>query len=210
MADNTDNTTDTNDAAGDEPSQQTTDAPKPRLYSKAEVDGMIKKELLKARKDQPDILELKTKAEEYDRLQETTKSEQDKLRDRADRAIREKDQALARAKSTLIRSAIISAASRLGSVDPEAVAALIPHSELEVDGDEVIGVEEAVKTLLAKKSWLRSKGAERAGAEINGGGQDVAIVTRTQFKKWLRDGELTPEREAQVNAAIKAGRFRDA
>jgi hypothetical protein len=182
-------------------------APKPKAYTKAEVDGMVKKAELKVRQEFSDVLELRTKAEQFDQLQESSKSEADKLRDRADRATRERDAALTRSKSTLIRSAIISAASRLGSVDPEAVAALLPHDELIVEGDEVIGVDEAVKALLNKKAYLRP-GAPRGGAELGGSGPEPAIITRSQIKQWARSGGLTAERQKQINEAAAAGRIR--
>ena len=137
--------------------------PKPvKTYTKAELDGQVKKAVAAARRESGDILELKMKAEEYDKLQESSKSNEDKLRERADKAVRERDSAITRATNTMVRAAIISAASRLGSVDPEAVAALVSRDELIVEGDEVIGVEDAVKALLAQKAYLRSQGASRA------------------------------------------------
>ena len=191
----------------DQASDTQTTTAKTKTYTKAEVDGMVKKAQLAVRKEIGDVLEYKTKAEQFDALQESSKSNEDKLRERADRATRERDQALTRAQNTLIRSAIIAAASRLGSVDPEAVAALLPHDELIVEGDEVSGVEEAVKALLAKKAYLR-QGAARAGAEITGSGQEPAIITRSQIQKWGREGTLTPERIEQILEANKAGRIR--
>jgi hypothetical protein len=182
------------------------EASKPRTYSKAEVDGMVKKAQLAIRKEFGDVLELRTKAEQFDALQESSKSDLEKERGRADRVTRERDAALTRSKSTLIRSAIISAASRLGSVDPEAVAALLPQDELIVEGDEVLGVEDAVKALLAKKAYLRP-GAARSGVEISPGQPVVTAIPRSQIKQWLRSGEMTPERITQVEEANKAGKI---
>jgi hypothetical protein len=182
---------------------------KTKTYTKAEVDGMIKKAELKAKAGLGDILELRTKAEQFDALQESSKTDLEKERGRADRATRERDVALTRSKDTLIRSAIISAASRLGSVDPEAVAALLPRADLIVEGDDVIGVEEAVKELLAKKAYLRP-GAARGGVEINGPGQQAAApIARSQLKRWANgaDGGMTPERIKQAEEAQKAGKI---
>jgi hypothetical protein len=200
-----DETTDTS-TSQTEQTEQTETQPKTKTYSKAEVDGMIKKAELKVRQGFGDVLELRTKAEQFDALQESSKSEQDKLRERADRATRERDVALTRAKNTQIRSAIISVASRLGSVDPEAVAALLSHDELIVEGEEVIGVEEAVKALLAKKAYLR-QGAARGGAELGAPEQSGAPIARSQIREWLRSGQMTPERQKQVTEAQKAGKI---
>ena len=179
---------------------------KAKTYSKAEVDAMVNKAKIATRREFGDVLELRQKAEEFDKLQESAKSNEDKLRERADRAVRERDAALTRTKSTLIRSAIIAAASRLGSVDPEAVAALLSHDDLIVEGDEVIGVEEAVKALLNKKAYLR-QGASRAGAEITGSGQEPTVITRSQIRAWAKNGGLTPERQKQISEAAAAGKI---
>jgi hypothetical protein len=205
MSEDTLTTADTSTETEQPTDTQTTTA-KAKTYTKAEVDGMVKKAQLAVRKEIGDVLEYKTKAEQFDALQESSKSEEAKLRERADKMTRERDAALTRSRSTLIRSAIISVASRLGSVDPEAVASLLPHDELIVEGDEVIGVEEAVKALLAKKSYLRA-GATRAGTEMGGGGQEPTVITRSQIRKWAREGELTPERISQIDAANKAGKI---
>lgn len=98
-----------------------------KTYSKQELDAIVAKAVASARKDFGDYADLKTKAEELDTLKEASKSEQDKLRDRADKMTRERDAALTRARETLIRSESISEASKLGVVDPEAVAALLPR-----------------------------------------------------------------------------------
>lgn len=197
-------TPEADDAAPEEQPDQS--ARPTKTYTKAEVDAMVNKAKTGVRREYGDVIELRRKAEEYDRLQEESKSEQDKLRERADRAVRERDQALTRAKSTMIRSAIISAASRLGSVDPEAVAALIPFDEIIIEGDEVVGVEEAVRDLLHKKPYLRP-GSARAGVDIRGGGSEPTVITRSQIREWMRNGQLTPERQKQIEEAQKAGRL---
>ena len=209
MAEETTTTTDTTDAA--ETVDTTTDGPgaKAKTYSKAELDAIANKRVAAARREYADYNEVKAKAEELDRLQESSKTEEAKLRDRADRADRARDAALTRANQSIIRSAIVSVASRLGAVDPEAVAALLPQSEIVLEGDEVIGVEEAVKALLAKKPYLRAQGAARAGAEIQGGGGEATVFTRSQIRQLARTGGLTPEIQKQIETANKAGRVLD-
>ncbi len=191
--------------------QPVTEAPKvSKTFTQADVDAIVNKAKVQTRKEFSDYLELKTKAEELDKLQESSKSNEDKLRTNYDKAVRERDAALTRAQETLVRASIVSAASRLGAIDPEAVAALLPRDELVIEKDEVLGVEDAVKTLLAKKPYLRGRGAEKAGSEISGGGQEQVIFTRSQIKRWANgaDGGLTPERQKQLNEAAAAGRIR--
>jgi len=210
MSDTTGKTTDataTTDATTADADTQAA-ADKGKVYTKAELDGIRNKAVAQARREYADYGDLKATAEEYDKLQESTRSNEDKLRGAHDRAVRERDAALTRANQSIIRSAIIAAASRLGVVDPEAVAALLPQSEIVLEGDEVIGVDEAVEALLAKKPYLRQRGAQRAGAELQGGGAELQTYTRSQIREWLRTGQMTPERQKAVDEAYKAGRVR--
>lgn len=202
----TDTSTDT-EGADQQTDGQTVTA---KSYTKAELDAIVNKAKLSTRKEFSDYLELKTKAEELDKLQESSKSNEDKLRTNYNKAVLERDAALTRAQETLVRASIVSAASRLGAIDPEAVAALLPRDELVIEKDEVLGVEDAVKTLLAKKPYLRSQGTTRAGSEIAGGASEQVIFTRSQIKRWANgaDGGLTPERQKQLNEAATAGRIR--
>ena len=190
----------------DKPSEDQ-DAKAPKTYTKAELDGLVNKAKVAARREFGDYNDLKTKAEEFDKLAEATKTNEERLRERGDRAVRERDSALTRANASIVRGAIISAASRLGAVDPEAVAALLPRDDVILEGEEVIGVEEAVQALLAKKPYLRGAGAARGGSELQGPGQEPAIITRSQIQKWAREGGLTPERTKQIEEANKAGRI---
>lgn len=178
---------------------------KSKTYTKAEVDGMVKKATAAARREYADYEEKKLKAEEYDKLQESSKSNEEKLRIAHDRAVRERDAALTRAQSTTIRAAIVSVASRLGAVDPDAVAALLPRDDLVIEGDEVVGVEEAVKLLLVKKPYLRKAGSNVGGTEI--GTQQTEVITRSQIREWARSGQLTAERQKQIDEANKANRI---
>jgi hypothetical protein len=196
-----------NEIVDDPATEETAPEPKAKTYTKAELDGQISKAVAKVRKEFGDVLELKTKAEQYDALQESSKSELQRLQERADRTARERDAALSRANSTHIRAAVISAASRLGSVDPEIVAAALANADLSVEGDDVPGAEEAVRALLARKPFLRA-GAARGGVEINGPGQQPgAPIARSQIRAWMKNGEMTPDREKQVLEAQKAGKI---
>ncbi len=206
ITDQTDTSADQTDAQPEAEAQPEKAA---KTYSKAEMDGQIKKAVIAAKREFGDVLELRTKAEQFDQLQESSKSNEDKLRERADRMTRERDAALTRAEATQIRSAVISTASRLGSVDPEAVASLLSHDDLVIEGDQVLGVEEAVKALLNNKAYLRTPSANRAGAEMGGPKQEQGPILQSQIKAWAggRDGGLTPERINQIEEARRAGRI---
>jgi hypothetical protein len=183
----------------------------PKTYSKAELDGIVRKAIEKERKTFADYEDLKAKASRLDELQEQGRSETDKLRSQADKAIRERDAALTRAQETHVRSRIIQEAVKQNAVDPDAVAALLDRTELTVDGDQIEGLEEAVKALMAAKPYLSGKGggARRAGADFGSGQQapPVTKVTQAQHREWLRTGTLTPERAKLVEEALASGSY---
>lgn len=183
----------------------------PKTYSKAEVDAMTAKAIAKVRREFGDVAELREKAARLDELEQQSKTEADRLREKHDKAVRERDAANTRATNTLVRASIMAEAGRQGAVDPEAVAALVNRADLTVEGDEVEGVEEAVKALLISKPYLLRQGSRRAGADQHGGAQDSPVITRTQLRRWMvgEDGGLTPERWALIQTAEKAGTIRD-
>lgn len=183
-------------------------APAPRPYtppgSQEELDRIIDRRLISERRKYADYDQLKQRAARLDEIEEQGKSETEKLRGTAQRAQQERDAALQRAEDTLIRAAIVSEASKLGAVDPQAVAALLPRTGIIVDGNEVDGVEEAVKQLLIEKPYLRKAGAQRAGAEITGG-----TAPRSFKRSQLRDPGFYQANQAEIDKAAREGRITD-
>jgi outer membrane translocation and assembly module TamA len=184
----------------------------PKTYTKAEVDGMVNKALERARREFADYAELKDKAAQLATLQEQSLSAEERLRKQHDSAIRERDAALGQAREALVRSAIITEASKQGAVDPDAVAALLPQEDISVEGQRVEGVPEAVRALLATKPYLLEKGARtRAGGEMGdssgGNGRSRTVrVAQSEHREWLRRG-ITDDEKKLVETAIRTGNY---
>ena len=192
---------------GDTPPEGT--AP-PKTFTQADLDRIVADRIRRERAQFADYGDLKTKAQELDALREASKSEADRLRDRHDKAVRERDEALGRQRETMIRTAIVEEAVRQGAADPHDIAALIDRSELNVEGDKVEGVQEAVKALLGRKRYLLQQSSRRAGAELQGTENALPPrITRSEIRAWAAgaDGGLTAERQKQIEAAHKAGRI---
>jgi hypothetical protein len=186
------------------PAEPSAPAPKPYTppASQEELDRIIDRRLIAERRKYADYDQLKQRAGRLDEIEESQKTETERLRGTAQKANLERDQALARAEDTLIRAAIVSEASKLGAVDPQAVAALLPRTGIIVDGNEVDGVEEAVKQLLIEKPYLRRAGAPRAGAEI------AATTSPRVFKRsQLRDAAFYQANRAEIDKAQREGRI---
>lgn len=185
----------------------------PKTYSKAELDAIVAKAVAKRDKNFADYQDLKGKADELDALRAQSQTAEEKLRGQHERAVRERDAAMQRAERSLIRSAVVAAASAQGAVDADAVAALVDRTDLVIEDDRVEGAEEAVRALLAAKPYLVDKArARRAGVDMAGGGQNSAptqTVARSQHRKWLRgeDGGMTTERVKLVDEAMRHGRY---
>ncbi len=186
----------------------------PKSYSKAELDAIVAKAVAKRDKNFADYQMLKEKADELDALKTQSQTAEERMRLQHDRAVKERDNAVGRAERALIRSAVVAEAAKQGAVDPDAVAALVDRTDLVIEEDRVEGAEEAVRALLAAKSYLLGKAgaARRAGADMAGGGQGTApttTVARSQHRRWLRgeDGGMTTERQKLVDDAMRHGRY---
>lgn len=111
-------------------------------------------------------------------------------------------------KSVALNSKVEAVAARLGSVDPEAVAALIDKSGINVDDNlTVTGVEEAVNALKESKPYLfnssnNSNQTKRVGSPTNPGGNNGGYrFTMSQIK----DQKFYQEHRKEIGEALRAG-----
>ncbi len=138
-----------------------------KTFTQDELDRIIAERLHRAVPANLD--ELRSKAAEFDKLQEGQKSELQKAQERAAQAERAGAEALAKAGAALKRAALLAAATAQKAIDPETVAQLLAASgEVTVDGDAVAGADEAVKKLLKEKPFLATPGATTTGGQAGG------------------------------------------
>jgi hypothetical protein len=130
----------------------------------------VQDRLARDRKDRPSEDELKTLREAADRLTElenANKSELEKAQAAAEKAAKERDEALnvgkaatENANKALIRASVVAEAAKQGAVDTDAVVALLPADKVTIGDDgEVAGTEDAVTALLEAKPFLVGKAA---------------------------------------------------
>jgi Flp pilus assembly protein TadG len=168
-------------ARGWQPIEGAEDKPDPpppadKTFTKAEVEQMIVDRLQRDRKDRlsdDEIAELKAKAEKADKLEAANLTASEKLKADAEKAQQERDEAKADAQAardeanrTKLQAKILTAASKAGAVDADAVYALLQNdnfavtkdgTKLEVtigDDGQVTGHEEAVTAYLEAKPYL--------------------------------------------------------
>jgi hypothetical protein len=130
----------------------------------------------KAKEDAKRLSELEAKEKERE---DASKSEMDKIAERATKAEAERDAAIAEreaAKKSLqaerIRNVVIANASKAGFVDPEDAYALIDLASIKIDEeDKVTGVDEAVKKLAEAKPHLLGQAKKGDGVGTPRGGQ---------------------------------------
>jgi hypothetical protein len=180
-----------------------------KLYSKAEIDAMLAKQQVRIRKEFSDYASLQVAAQELEQLKSASKSSEERLRDEATKAARERDAALDRYNESRIRVAIMAEAARQNVRDPEDVVRMLDRNELVITDDGIDGVKEAVELLLASKRYL-VRGRNSAGTELRGPERSSGTqLTRSQIREWMRgnDGGITPEREKQIREAQAAGQI---
>ena len=90
-----------------------------------------------------------------------------------------------KATAALVRSAVVSSATRHQVIDPDAVLAFIDRQALTIgDDDSVSGVDEAVKAVLAAKPYLVAKSNPAPGAADGGPqGKSASAYTREDIAK---------------------------
>jgi hypothetical protein len=150
-----------------------------------------------ARKHETESKANATAAAKLAKIEEASKTELERAQSLASEAeVRVKD-AEARANRALVRAAASTVASKVGAIDVDAVLALMPSDTVTVDGDEVIGVDEAIEALRTSKPHLFSKPKPSPGS-ADGGQQSPKSA------QWTRE-DLKGKSPAQINEARKAG-----
>ena len=136
-------------------------------------------------------------AEKLAKLEDAKKSELE----RAQAAIAEANQRASAAEEriakALTRAAVSTAAAKAGAIDADAVLALLPADLITVDGDEVKGVDEAVKALRESKPYLFGKPKPAPGSADGGRQSDKPA-------QWTK-ADLKGKSSAEIEQARKAG-----
>jgi hypothetical protein len=166
----------------------------------AEGEGLtdveaLKRELAKTRREAAAYRKRAKEADEAVEAQRLAEmSEVDRLRVELENATNQLEAEQQQARETRLTSAIQAAASKLGAVDPEAVERLLDRSDLVNEEGEVVGVEDAVRSLLDEKPYLRKQQGGVTGNYQAGSATPEAGSRLTQA--YL--DSLTPEQVAEL------------
>ena len=168
----------------------------PKTFTQEQLDQVIAERLARVKGTPPaDYEQLKAAAAELEKLKTDQMSDTEKLTQAAALAEERARAAEERATNALVRAAVVSAATRAGAVDPDAVLALLDRSKVAVGDDgTVTGVDEAVKALLDSKQYLVGKPPTPlpGGADAGPRGAGPSAITRESLKA------MTPQQVAQL------------
>jgi len=119
------------------------------------------------------VEELLVAAKGHKESSEKDKTLAQKAEEKANKFLQQKEAAEARTKEALVKAAVTVQASALGIIDPDAAYALMSKDGVAVnDKLEVIGVKEALATLLKEKPYLKGSGSittpTRGGSDFGG------------------------------------------
>lgn len=147
-----------------------------------------------------DYEDLKKKAEEFDKLAESNKSEFQRLQEDAAKYQKQADQFFAELKAERIRTAIITAASQANALDPDVVYAAL-QTKIEVGDDgQPLNVQETVQQFLEQKPFLVGQVRKPAGnpdggpRKQSGEGQ----LTAADLQRLKREGKFEEIAEADA------------
>lgn len=180
-----------------------------RTFTQDDVNRILAEQKRKLLAEQPDLTELRSKAQKYDELEAQSKSELDREREARAAAERERDEARAAADGKLLDAAIRVAAAQAKAVDPDAVAALLDRDGLKVGADgRVDGLDDAIKTLLEAKPYLTGSSEPGPTPTPTPGGADGGPRGTPAPGQLTRDDlkSMTPD---QIVEAKAAGRLND-
>ncbi len=140
-----------------------------KTFTQAELDQIIKDRLDREREKYKDFDALKSKAAEFDKLQDANKSELEKAQETARKAEEKGAAALSAANERLVRAEVKLIASQMGIIDPDAALALMDRSAVKVnDAGEVEGVKAALDKLVKDKAYLLGQNSGSGTSATNG------------------------------------------
>lgn len=195
MAD--DDTKPTPDPAKPDPTPDPKPDPKAEDPKPDDTSSEVDKWKAMARKHEAEAKANRAAAEKLTKLEEAGKTELEKATAKAAEADAKIKDANDRADRAAIKAHLVSAASKAGAIDLDAVDALLDRSSITVDGDTVTGVDAAVESLKKAKPHLFGKPKPTPGSADGGQQGDKP-------GQWTRE-DLKGKTSAEIEAARKGG-----
>lgn len=193
----------TTDPVVEETSVDTSDKNDGKTFTQEQLNKIVEDRLRREKqtylKEQKVLLE---KAKKYDELEEQNKTELQKLQELAEAEKTRAAQAEERLRAQTLQNKILSVAADLHVIDVDVVQMALEKQTFEVGDDgQPIGVEAAVKELLAAKPYLVGK--QTSSGKVNGG------YRGTNGKDQLTLQDLKSMSPEEIDKAQSEGRFND-
>lgn len=169
----------------------------PKETGAPDLASEVQKWKAMARKHESDSKANAKAAAKLAEIEESNKTELERAQSLASAAEERAKQAEERATRALVRATASSVASKAGAIDVDAVMALMSSDEVSVEGDKVVGVDEAIEALRKSKPHLFGKPKPAPGSAD--GGQQSG-----KTPQWTRE-DLKGKSSAEIEAARKAG-----
>lgn len=156
-------------------------APAPeKTFTQAELNKFLAEERRKEREKHADYDALRAAADELKSIKDAQLSETEKLQKKLTEIQQQADAATRLANERLVRQAIVTQASKLNFADPDDAYDKLKTTQFEIEGDNVKGIEEAVKAL-AERSKHLLKNSNPALSSFNpAGGNESVLETDAQ------------------------------
>lgn len=149
--------------------EQETPAPAPAAkqsssFTQEDVDRIVRERIQRERDKYADYDQIKERAGRLDAIEESQRTDLEKAQKRAEKAERERDEAVQRANTSLAKAAVVAEASKRGVIDPDAAYRLLPEGAVTVGDDgQVAGLDEALSALVESKPYLVGNTAPSGG-----------------------------------------------
>lgn len=176
--------------------------PSDKTFNQDQVDRIVQERLARQKAQFQGYDEFKTKAEQFDQMQQQQMSELEKANKRAADLERELADATAARQESLLRASVVAEAAKRNVVDPDAAIALIDRTLLEFDEQgEPVNIPTAMDSLLEQRPYLvAAAGGARGNADLGARGaagsdqlsrEALASMTPEQIAQAEAEGRLT-------------------
>ncbi len=180
-----------------------------KTFTQDELNAIISERLTKERGKYVDYDALKTKAAEFDKVQQAQLSETEKLRAQLAAETAKRTEADTRRVQSLMQVAVMTKAAALGFQNPEDAWLLIDTAALKVEDDgKVSGVDEALAGLVKARAYLVKAVAAPNLNSGAGGGQAGAPIRLTPDElAAAQQLDMTPEAYAAMKTVKTAADY---
>ena len=195
------------DPQGQEPTPPQEGNPTPEVPGAPE-DRVVSELRKEAAKYRTQVRDMEARLKEYEQAQLT---EQERITAERDELRTLLDQATTRTQRLALESAVITAATRAGVIDPEVAVALVASQVVYDDDGLPVGVDELVASLVKERPYLANSAKTIPGAPAANPQRDRTAENgkRVYRASELNDRKFYETHRDDILAAISEGRIQE-